>query len=55
MITGEIESAILLLQTTDHGASFQRAYNQYGQFGGIDVGADLASPFALVSNHLQAI
>src|ERR1700730_313608 len=53
MMAGEIERLVLLLKTTDHETSFESAYNQHGQLGGIDVGTDLAPSFPLLSNLLE--
>src|ERR1700676_1016743 len=55
MMAGEIERLVLLLKTTDHETSFESAYNQHGQLGGIDVGTDLAPSFPLLSNLLETI
>jgi hypothetical protein len=55
MMAREVKRAVVLLQTTDHDASFQRAYNQHGQFGGINVRADFGPSFPLLSNLFETI
>src|ERR1700676_4173792 len=51
---GRVERLLLSLQTTPHEAAFELAYEQRGQFLGIDLRPHLASSFSFLGDRLQA-
>src|ERR1700730_11314794 len=49
-----VKTLFLSLQTTHHEAAFEGAYDQRGQFGAINISAQLASPLSFLGDRLQA-